>query len=103
MVASIFWQEEEEQRKSYEALQHQYEIATWRMQDRILRYREKHSQTGTTTNNNQQKEATSTEIGYFDDDDDEDLLDEEEYNCDKNQQLLSDEDDFEPEIFQMDL
>ena len=91
-------QQEREERESFEAMQYQYEMATWKMQDRILRYREnKLSPDGSAATT----EATTSEtiIAYYDDDDDDNDsclqdLQQEEANYAANEHF---------EIFQMDL
>ena len=90
-----------EQQQSVQAMQYQYDMATWKMQDRILRHREKHSPSEVST----EEPETSTEIGYYDDDDSSCL--EEDNN--KPKQQTDDEpyyprdDDSEEGVFQMDL
>lgn len=89
------------QQESVQAMQYQYDMATWKMQDRILRYREKHSPSEVSTG----EPETSTEIGYFDDDDSSCL---EKYNNQSKQQTDDEsfypkDDDFDEGVFQMDL
>mmetsp|Transcript_5249 Transcript_5249/g.10695 ORF Transcript_5249/g.10695 Transcript_5249/m.10695 type:complete len:142 (+) Transcript_5249:206-631(+) len=95
--------EMEQDRASLEAMQAQYEMATWQMQARILRYREAHSSSSDDDDEekNDDPHATSTIIGYCDDDDDDD--DDSTTTEGQDDLFAHVSEDKEPEIFQMDL